>query len=150
MTDDSSRSVDMERVDLGRYRVRNRRGGSMTIGSGDDADFTPVELLLAAIGGCTAIDVDLITSRRAEPDHFSVRVSGDKVRDDDGNRMQNLTVEFRVTFPDGEGGDAARETLPRAVQRSHDRLCTVSRTVELGTPIETGISGVTDSAASQT
>ncbi len=140
MTDDNARSVDMERVDLGRYRVRNRRGGSMTIGSGDDADFTPVELLLAAIGGCTAIDVDHITSRRAEPGHFSVRVSGDKVRDDDGNRMQNLMVEFRVTFPDGEGGDAAREMLPRAVQRSHDRLCTVSRTVELGTPIETGIS----------
>lgn len=141
MTDDSSRSVEMERVDVGRYLVRNRRGGSMTIGSGGEADFTPVELLLAAIGGCTAIDVDLITSRRAEPDHFSVRVSGDKVRDDNGNRMQNLTVEFRVTFPDGEAGDAARDALPRAVQRSHDRLCTVSRTVELGTPIEAGISG---------
>lgn len=150
MTDDSSRSVEMERVDVGRYLVRNRRGGSITIGSGDEADFTPVELLLAAIGGCTAIDVDLITSRRAEPDHFSVRVSGEKIRDDNGNRMQNLTVEFRVTFPDGEAGDAARDTLPRAVQRSHDRLCTVSRTVELGTPISTGISDQPESAASQT
>ncbi len=140
MSDDTSRSVDMERVEAGRYLLRNRRGGSITIGSGGDQDFTPVELLLAAIGGCTAIDVDLITSRRAEPDQFSVRVSGDKVRDDNGNRMQDLTVEFRVTFPDGEAGDAARDMLPRALQRSHDRLCTVSRTVELGTPIEAGIS----------
>ena len=27
-------------------------------------------------------------------------------------------------------------SLPDAVKKSHDRLCTVSRTVELGTPIE--------------
>ena len=150
MTDDNSRSVEMERVDVGRYLVRNRRGGSITIGSGGDHDFTPVELLLAAIGGCTAIDVDLITSRRAEPDHFSVRISGEKVRDENGNRMQDLTVEFRVTFPDGEPGDAARDMLPRAVQRSHDRLCTVSRTVELGTPISTEISDLPESAPPQT
>jgi uncharacterized OsmC-like protein len=50
-------------------------------------------------------------------------------------------VTFRLTFPDGEGGDAARALLPEAVQRSHDRLCTVSRTVELGTPVTTGIEG---------
>jgi len=150
MTDDSSRSVQMERVDQGRYRVRNRRGGSITIGSGGGEDFTPVELLLAAIGGCTAIDVDLITSRRAEPDHFSVRVSGEKIRDDKGNRMRNLTVELRVTFPDGEAGDTAREALPRAVRQSHDRLCTVSRTVELGTPVSTGISDEPESAPART
>jgi putative redox protein len=29
--------------------------------------------------------------------------------------------------------------LPLAVQRSHDQLCTVGRTVELGTPIATTI-----------
>jgi putative redox protein len=40
-----------------------------------------------------------------------------------------------VEFPASEAGDAAREVLPSAVQRSHDRLCTVSRTVELGTPV---------------
>jgi uncharacterized OsmC-like protein len=49
----------------------------------------------------------------------------------------NLVVEFAITFPEGEAGDKARETLPRAVKMSHDRLCTVSRTVELGTPVTT-------------
>jgi len=135
MTDDKTRSVEVERVSVGRYRVRNRRGGSISIGSGEGDDFTPVELLLAAIGGCTGIDVDMLTSRRAEPDEFSVRVSGDKIRDESGNRMENLTVEFTVSFPDGEAGDAARQALPLAVQRSHDRLCTVSRTVEMGSPV---------------
>ena len=97
-------------------------------------------LLLAAIGGCTAIDVDMITTKRVEPAEFHVETTGDKIRDEGGgNRLTNLAVTFTVRFPDGEAGDAARERLPKAVQMSHDRLCTVSRTVELGTPVATTI-----------
>jgi len=99
----------------------------------------PVELLLAAIGGCTAIDVDILTSRRAEPDMFEVLVDAEKVRDEAGSHLTDLLVTFRVSFPDGEAGDKARAILPDAVKKSHDRLCTVSRTVELGTPIATRI-----------
>lgn len=139
MAEDSFRSVRLDRSGKGRYEVRNARGGSITIGTGDDDDFTPVELLLAAIGGCTAIDVDLITSKRAEPIEFSVESTGDKVRDDGGNRMTNLAVTFTVRFPEGEPGAAAREMLPKAVRMSHDRLCTVSRTVELSSPVSTTI-----------
>ena len=136
MSDDTFRSVEIERTGLGNYVARNIRGGSLSLGTGEDTGFTPVELLLAAIGGCTAVDVDHITSRRAEPTRFSVDVTGDKIRDEaGGNRMQNLTVEFTVAFPEGADGDKAREALPRSLQQSHDRLCTVSRTVELGTPV---------------
>ncbi|MGW3605027.1 OsmC family protein [Micromonospora sp. NPDC005161] len=136
MSDDTFRSVEIERTGLGNYVARNIRGGSLSLGTGEDASFTPVELLLAAIGGCTAVDVDHITSRRAEPTRFSVDVTGDKIRDEaGGNRMQNLRVEFTVTFPVGADGDRAREALPRSLQQSHERLCTVSRTVELGTPV---------------
>ena len=111
----------------------------MTIGTGEDADFTPVELLLAAIGGCSAIDVDLITSKRAEPESFRVDASGEKIRDEAGNRMEDLALNFAVRFPDDEGGAAARSVLATAVAKSHDRLCTVSRTVEIGTPVATRI-----------
>ncbi|MFC8616039.1 OsmC family protein [Micromonospora purpureochromogenes] len=136
MSEDTFRSVEIERTSVGKYVARNVRGGSMSMGTGEDASFTPVELLLAAIGGCTAIDADHITSRRAEPTRFSVEVTGDKIRDEaGGNRMQNLRVEFTVTFPVGPDGDRAREALPRSLQQSHERLCTVSRTVELGTPV---------------
>jgi putative redox protein len=44
-----------------------------------------------------------------------------------------------VRFPDGPAGDKARDALPRAAKMSHERLCTVSRTVQLGTPIGTTI-----------
>jgi len=142
MAAETFRSVDIERTSVGRYVARNVRGGTLEFGTGEpgDPNFTPVELLLTAIAGCTAADVDFIVSRRSEPTRFTVRSSGDKVRDDEGgNLMVDLAVEFTVTFPDGEAGDAAREALPRSVQMSHDRLCVVSRTVELGSPVTTTI-----------
>ena len=135
MPADSHRTVTITRTSAGRYTAANGRGGRLDFGTGDVEDFTPVELFLVAIGGCTAVDVDIFTTRRAEPDSFEVQVDGEKVRDEGGNRMDDLTVTFRVRFPEGEGGDAARALLPEAVHRSHDRLCTVSRTVELGTPV---------------
>ncbi len=85
------------------------------------------------------MDVDIATARHAEPARFSVTVRGDKVSDDLGNRLTNLEVAFTVDFPDGEGAERARAILPRAVKASHDRLCTVSRTVETGTPVTTTV-----------
>jgi putative redox protein len=141
MTEDNRRSVEITRLRKARFVARNERGGELEFGEGDDAAFSPVELLLAAIAGCNAIDVDYITAKRAEAEQFVVTIEAEKIRDEQGNRMAGITLRFDVTFPDSEGGTAAREKLPSAVQRSHDRLCTVGRTVEVGTPITTHIAG---------
>ena len=133
------RTVTVERTAPGVFTVTNTRGGQITFGTGGGADFTPTELLLAAIGGCTSIDVDILTSRRAEPEEFQVRVDANKVRDDAGNRLTDIEVTFQVRFPAGGPGDEARAILPDVVKKSHDRLCTVGRTVEIGTPIATKI-----------
>lgn len=135
MAEDTERSVQIERIGLHKFRATNVRGGTLDFGDGGDKDFGPVELLLTAIAGCTGLDVEYITGKRAEPASFGVRARADKIRDDDGNHLVNIEVRFDVVFPAGEGGDAARNVLPSALQRSHDRLCTVSRTVELGTPV---------------
>jgi len=95
-----------------------------------------VELLLTALAGCGAIDVDLITGKRAAPTSFAVRATGDKVRDEGGNHLTNLRVSFDITWPEGEGGDRAREVLPRTLAQVRDRLCTVSRTVAIGEPVD--------------
>ena len=138
-SDSVHRSVTIRRVANGEFVAANDRGGQITMGRGGGADFTPTELLLAAIGGCTSIDIDILTSRRAEPEAFEVLVDAEKVRDAGGNRLTDIAVTFRLRFPAGERGDAARALLPDAVAKSHDRLCTVGRTVEIGTPIATRI-----------
>jgi uncharacterized OsmC-like protein len=140
MSDETLRSIEMARLDKGRYLATNARGGQLVVGQGGrDEAFSPVELLLVAIAGCSAIDVDYIVGKRAEPTRLDVRMTGHKIRDEQGNRMTDLTLSFDVAFPEGEAGQAAYDVLPRAVQQSHDRLCTVSRTVEVATPITTRI-----------
>src|ERR1043165_8595315 len=135
MSDETMQTVSLTRLERGRYEAVNVRGGTVTISTDREQTFTPVELFLASLAGCAAIDVDLITSKRSEPSRFEVTMTADKVNDEHGHHLVNVAMAFTITFPDDEGGRAAAEVLPDAVVRTHDRLCTVSRTVELGTPV---------------
>jgi putative redox protein len=135
MADGDHRQVRLERVQEGVYRATNRRGAELVFGSRSEEGFSPVELLLAAIGGCSALDVDVVTGRHADHDRFEVVVEAEVVRDDTGNVLEDLRATFHVTFPEGPAGDKARRLLPRALRTSHDRTCTVSRTIEAGTPV---------------
>lgn len=131
------RTIDLVRTAKARFTATNVRGGTIELGDGTDNDaFTPVELLLVALAGCSALDLDAILGKRSEFDAFAVNARGDKVRDDDGNHLTNIQITFDAQFPEDEGGDAARDFLPAAMAKSHDWLCTVSRTVQLGTPVE--------------
>jgi putative redox protein len=133
--DTTLRFIDLTKIGDGRYKATNRRGGVLPIGSGDDPDFSPIELLLAAIAGCSAIDVDLITGKRVAATSFDVHTEGHKIRDEKGTRMIDLRVSVDITWPEGADGDRAREMLPSALRQVRDRLCTVARTVQLGEPI---------------
>lgn len=136
MSEETLRTIALTKIGDARFKATNARGGETFMGTGgEDPDFTPVELLLAAIAGCSALDVEAITKKRAPSTGFEVTAQGDKVRDENGNHLTGLRVSFEVTFPDGPEGDAAREFLPRAIAMSRDRLCTVSRTVQLGADV---------------
>ena len=128
-------SVELTRVRKARYVASNQRGGTLEVGEGDDDAFTPVELLLTALAACPAMDVDHIVGKRAEAEGGWLRCSARKVRDTDGNHLVDIEVTFDFRFPDTVAGDTARSALPMAVQRSNDRICTVGRTVQIGTPV---------------
>jgi putative redox protein len=138
---DSLRYVELTRQRKARYVATNRRGGSIEVGEGDDAAFTPVELLLTALAACTAMDVDYIVGKRAEAESGRLSSSARKVRDGQGNHLVDVKVVLDLRYPEGAEGDAARTALPMAVQRSNDRLCTVVRTVQIGTPVVVTLAG---------
>ena len=131
-TDSVHRSVRLERIENSTYLVTNDRGGQMRIGTGQGTDFTPVDLLLAGIGGCTAIDVDILTSRRAEPDSFEVTVEAEKVRDENGSRTCDAVVvrrhreRVRTRRRDGEEIAAARPRQGRVVDEDVTRLAVLA------------------------
>lgn len=134
--DDTYRTVSLERTEHGGYVIRNQRGGELVVGTAEGSRFTPIELLLGAIAACGAIDLDLITSKRAEPESLTAVVEGHKIRDELGTRMVDLAATYDVRFPEGDAGDAARAVVPRTIEQINSRLCTVSRTVQVATPVK--------------
>ncbi|HSN42617.1 MAG TPA: OsmC family protein [Propionibacteriaceae bacterium] len=130
-------SINLTRRSPGHYTLTNARGGSIDVGDSSNAEFAPVELLLAAVAACSSIDVDTVTSRRAEPTRFAVSASGDKHVDEAGGAiLTDVTVRFDIAFGDDPAGAEAAAMIERLVALSHDKYCTVSRTLEAPTPVE--------------
>ena len=68
------RQTRIERIDRLHYRAHGANGATLDFGVGEGL-LTPVELLLAAIAGCSSVDVDAGTSRRSTPEVFEVLAS---------------------------------------------------------------------------
>ncbi|PKQ27192.1 MAG: oxidoreductase [Actinobacteria bacterium HGW-Actinobacteria-4] len=136
MEETSERSVTVTRESEGVYVATNAAGASLTFGHNAPEAFSSVELLLVAIAGCSGTDVDMMTSRRAEPTKFEITSRADKVSGDGGNILRNIRVTFDLEFPEGDDGDKARARVAPALKSAHEKTCTVSRTVEQGVPVE--------------
>lgn len=137
MTVNPNSVVHVVRTGQGRYLAMNRNGIEIELGQGHDV-FSPVELLLAALAGCAAVDVDTATSRRAEPEVFKVGVMADKSTEG-GNHLENVEVNFSMRFPDTEEGREAKEMVDRVLKLSQEKLCMVSRSLENPTPVEMNV-----------
>lgn len=134
--DPQRRAIALTRKGLHHYVATSQAtGASIEFGKGDGL-VTPVELLLAAIAGCTGYDMDGPATRRSEPDTFEADVESRMLKDDAGaQHLEDITVTWHLRYPDTEGGRQAQQLLPQLLRQSHDRLCTVSITIERGTPI---------------
>ena len=125
---DNYRQTKIERIDRLRYRAYGANGATLEFGVGEGL-LTPVELLLAAIAGCSSVDVDAGTSRRSTPEVFEVLASALKQTEDGAVRLDDVEVDFDVRFPADEQGAKAQKMVDRLIQLSEQKDCTVSRTV---------------------
>jgi uncharacterized OsmC-like protein len=117
------------------WTARNDRGAEVRIAPADSAvqpSFTPVELLLAALGGCGGLVVDR-TARGVAHDALRIVVESVSRPEDDG-RIGAVRVSYEIELP--EGDPAAAEDLERGIRLTHEKYCTVSRTVEHGARVE--------------
>jgi uncharacterized OsmC-like protein len=113
--------VEVRRTEDG-FEAVNDRGARVPIGAPDEPGvFSPVELLLAALGGCELVTVEPLTAQRGHRMvRLAARVSADKVA---VNRLGTITVTYDVELP--EGDDRAAEVLTAVAHRVHERYCTV-------------------------
>jgi putative redox protein len=89
-------TVHLSRLSQHHFVATNSRGGRLTFGKKKVAEFSPVELLLVAIAGCTSMDVDAITVKRSEPVRFQVSCSGNSTKSEHGNHVTDIEVDFDV------------------------------------------------------
>ncbi|MBO1330606.1 OsmC family protein [Streptomyces sp. VRA16 Mangrove soil] len=117
------------------WSARNDRGAEVRIAPADSAaqpSFTPVELLLAALGGCGGLVVDR-TARTVPHDDLRIVVESVSRPEDDG-RVGAVRVTYELALPDGD--TQAADAFERGVRLTHEKYCTVSRTVEHGARVE--------------
>ncbi|SNS88340.1 Uncharacterized OsmC-related protein [Streptosporangium subroseum] len=124
-------SVRVERTEDG-FVARNDRGAEVLMGTGDEQGvFTPVELLLVALGGCNIVTVEPLTAQRG---HRMVRlamtVQAEKI---ETSKLGPITITYDVELP--EGDEKAAEVLRAVAQRVEEKYCTVSRALRETTEI---------------
>lgn len=128
-------SVQLTREAKGVYLATNAAGAQLRFGPEVEDGFSAVELLLVALAGCSGIDLDYLTTRRAEPERFTATASATKVGGSTPAILRDIDVAFDVAFPEGPDGDQARARIGAALRAAEERTCTVSRTVAAGVPV---------------
>jgi len=115
----------------GSMSALNIRGGELSIGTGWEGQrFNPIEMLLAAIGGCAAIDFTTVLARRGHPlGGLEIEVRGRRASDE---RLEAIEVFYALP----EGAGVSDEDIEVARRLTADVLCTVSRTVQHSSPVE--------------
>jgi putative redox protein len=107
--------------------VTNKHGTELLVDIDGKRGLSPLELLLAALGACSAVDFAILMRKQRDPvEPLRLEVDGDK----EEQRMQWL----RVTYHVHEGADERK--VERSRSKVADDLCTVSRTLASGTPVE--------------
>jgi putative redox protein len=103
--------------------------GSQKIGA-DDGATRPKELLLLALGGCTAFDVEMILrKRRVGLRRFEVSVRAEESSE---HPMVFTSAELTYYF---EGDGIAVPELERAIRLSQEKYCSVSTMLRQAFPI---------------
>lgn len=98
----------------------------------------PMDLLLAAIAGCTAIDVSDILRKARQPfTKLIVHADGERAADHP-RRYTAVTLTYEVH------GDVDPKVVDRAVQLSDEKYCSVSATFKLPCEVRTVVRLVGD------
>lgn len=105
--------------------IKLQMDGTDEIG-GINGGFRPMQMLLAAVGGCSAIDViGILQKQRQNPDDFQVVVTGDRVNVDTYSEFKSIHIHFVM-----KGSHLEKNKVARAIDLSLTKYCSVSKTLE--------------------
>lgn len=98
--------------------------GSPAIG-GENLGFRPMQLLLAALGGCSTIDIITILRKQKQPlRDIRVTVDGEREPHAEPSLFQTIHVHFTLI------GEVDEEKARKAIDLSMEKYCSVARILE--------------------
>ncbi|GAA5522247.1 OsmC family protein [Aliifodinibius salicampi] len=101
-----------------------RMDGSTSIG-GLEGGFSPMQLLLAGAGGCSAIDIiGILEKQKQNLKDLKVEIEGDRQKKDTYSEFTTIHMHYIFT------GDLDKQKVERAINLSLDKYCSVSKTLE--------------------
>ena len=110
--------------------ARNEEGGAIRMDGnreigGLEGGMSPMQLLLAAIGGCSTIDVIGILEKQKQPlEDIRVEVGGDRRKKGTYSEFTSIHLSFILK------GDLDPQKVERAINLSIDKYCSVSKALE--------------------
>jgi len=122
-------SVKVKWIDGLRFVATDSAGHSIVMDAskksgGEGSGFSPMQLLLVALGSCTGMDVvHILRKQRQQADDLEILVSGRRV--EEPPRVYNdIHVEYKV-----KGKSIKERAIQRAIQLSEDKYCSVGATL---------------------
>lgn len=106
-----------------------RMDGSTSIG-GLEGGFSPMQLLLTGVGGCSAIDIiGILKKQRQDLQDLTIEVEGNRQSVEEYSEFKTIHIKFIFT------GNLEESKVERAINLSLDKYCSVSKTLEKATEI---------------
>jgi len=127
--------ITIDHLDDLHMEAQNEEGGKIRMDGnteigGLEGGFSPMQLLLAGIGGCSAIDIIGILKKQKQPlEDLQVLVDGDKQSAGTFSEFKTIQLNFIFT------GDLEEKKVKRAIELSLEKYCSVSKALEKGSDI---------------
>lgn len=123
--------VELKRLDDAfHFEAKNEQGVTMHFDAnpeigGHDKGVRPMQALLMAVGGCSAIDIILILKKqKQEITDFRISIDGERQKGKEPSLWENVELVFHLE------GKIDAEKAKRAVALSLEKYCSVSKTLE--------------------
>lgn len=116
-----------------RFEARTEDGAVTSIDGEGGLSPSPMELLLASLGGCAGIDVvEILRKGRQPPERLEVAVRGRR-REETPRRYLSVEMVFRIR------GEVSRKAAERAVRLSMEKHCSVRHSLADDLTVETAV-----------
>ncbi len=107
--------------------------------------FKPSELLLAAVGGCTGVDVvDILRKKHQQVTGLRITVTG-RQQTEFPHAFTHIDVHYAV-----RGRSVSKEAVERAIELSEEKYCSVAATVRGVAAIHTSYTVVDEERSQDT